>query len=187
MNLPFTSRTATFAADDLPDVVARVLFEPAGTSFAISFDPEERPTILTTPIAPGQELQLAESLQFVADTIGATVPGRLSAFARGWTSVAADVHHTARSKGFWEDGVERNDGEMLCLVHSEISEVLEALRAGNPLDSKVPEFSGAEVELADAVIRIMDLAYARGWNVAGAIEAKMKYNANRPHKHGKEF
>lgn len=70
---------------------------------------------------------------------------------------------------------------MLCLIHSEISEALEVGAKGNPPDDKVPEFTGVETELADAVIRIMDLAHARGWRVAQAIEAKMKYNTGRPY------
>ena len=64
---------------------------------------------------------------------------------------------------------------------------LEALRKGNNPDEHCPQFSGAEVELADVVIRIMDMAEARGWNVAGAIVAKHEFNKTRPYKHGKEF
>lgn len=176
---------AVFQADGNPDTEARVLLDDSGAIFSIDFG---GPTPITSGLFPkGRELQLAESLQFIADTIGARVPDRLTPFARGWINTAADVHHNAKFKGFWEDGVERNNGEMLCLIHSEISETLEALRHGNPPDDKLPEFSGAEVELADAVIRIMDLAHARGWRVAQAIEAKMKYNTSRPYKHGKEF
>jgi len=51
----------------------------------------------------------------------------------------------------------------------------------------VPTFSGAEAELADVVIRIMDLAEGRGWRVAEAIVAKMSYNEGRERLHGKEF
>jgi hypothetical protein len=54
-------------------------------------------------------------------------------------------------------------------------------------DDKVPEFSAVEAEFADAIIRMMDQAHARGWRVAQAIEAKMKFNATRAHKHGKAF
>jgi NTP pyrophosphatase (non-canonical NTP hydrolase) len=180
---------ATFVADNMPDTEVRILPDTSGVSFAINFGSACKP-IESGHIPVGSELQLSESLQFVADTIGATVPGRLSPFVRGWINVAADVNHTAHQKGFWEDwedGVERNDAEMLCLIHSEISEALEALRRGNPPDDKIPEYSGAEAELADVVIRIMDLAHARGWRVAQAIEAKMRFNAGRPYKHGKQF
>jgi hypothetical protein len=176
---------ATFQSDGLPDVKVSVLLETNCVSYAIDLGDGATHPYATQLSAPN--VQMAESLQFVADTIGATVPGRLSPFVRGWISTAADVHHTAKAKGFWEDGVERNDGEMLCLIHSEISEALEALRHGNPPDDKVPEFTGVETELADAVIRIMDLGHARGWRVAQAIEAKMKFNNGRPYKHGKEF
>lgn len=179
---------AKFVADGLADAEVRVLVDPTnqyGPTYSIDFGGPEDIVAGSAPV--GRELQLAESLQFVADTVGATIPGRLSPFVRGWISTAADVHHTAREKGFWVDGVDRNDGEMLALVHSEVSEVLEALRKGNPPDDKLPEFLSTETELADVVIRIMDLGHARGWRVAQAVEAKMKYNATRPHKHGKEF
>lgn len=186
MNLDFKTSCATFVADGQPDMEVAVHVLPDGSgSYVINVTDVGTPATFVIPA--GFTLQYAESLQFVADVLGAQVRGRLSPFVRGWISTAADIHHTAKEKGFWEDGVERNNGEMLCLIHSEISEALEALRKNNPPDDKVPEFSGVETELADAVIRIMDLAHARGWRVAQAIEAKMKFNTNRPYKHGKEF
>lgn len=82
---------------------------------------------------------------------------------------------------------DRNDGEMLALFHSEISECLEGLRHGNPPSDKIPEFNQAEEELADLFIRAMDTAKARGWRLPEAIVAKMAFNEGRPYRHGKKF
>ena len=98
-----------------------------------------------------------------------------------WTTALA-VHQNAVDKGFW--GFPRNDGELLCLMHSEISEALEALRHGNPPSDHIPEFSAVEEELADVLLRIMDFGIHRGHRVAQALEAKMAFNAGRPHLHG---
>jgi NTP pyrophosphatase (non-canonical NTP hydrolase) len=91
----------------------------------------------------------------------------------------------AVSKGWWDEP--RNNGELIALVHSELSEALEGLRHGNPPSEHIPEFSAAEEEMADAVIRIADMCAARGWDLQGAIESKMEFNKGRPRKHGKEF
>jgi len=115
-----------------------------------------------------------------------SIEAQLNHFAELFQRIANHAHTTAVSKGWWEG--ERNNGELLALIHSEVSEALEALRHGNPPDDKIPEFSGAEAELADVVIRIMDLSAARGWRVGDAIVAKMAFNGTREHKHGgKEF
>jgi hypothetical protein len=70
------------------------------------------------------------------------------------------------------------------LIVSELSEALEALRHGNPPDDKIPEFNGAVAELADAVIRAMDMCAARGWPLGEAIVAKHAMNKSRARMHG---
>ena len=107
------------------------------------------------------------------------------AFISRFEAVQKDVHANAVAHGWWEEP--REDGTLIALIMSEAAEALEALRKGNGPDEHCPEFSGAEVELADVIIRIMDMAEARGWNVAGAIVAKHEFNKTRPYKHGKEF
>jgi len=72
----------------------------------------------------------------------------------------------------------------LMLVVSELSEALEATRHGNPPDSHIPAFSGVEAELADAIIRIQDLAETGKHRLADAIVAKASYNSRRPAMHG---
>jgi len=86
------------------------------------------------------------------------------AFAIEFNAVAQEVNHIAIDKGWWEG--ERNEGELIALMHSELSEALEAIRKGNPPDDKIPEFTGVEAELADVIIRIMDFAAAK---VSGSV------------------
>lgn len=67
----------------------------------------------------------------------------------------------------------------LCLIHSEISEAMEGYRK-NKKDDHLPNRPMVEVELADAVIRIMDLAGRLSLDLAGAILEKLEYNSKRP-------
>lgn len=80
------------------------------------------------------------------------------------------------------------DPEMLAskiaLMHSELSEALEALRIGNPPSEKIPEFSQLEEELADVILRIMHVAEGLDLRLAEAIVAKDEFNMKREFKHG---
>lgn len=97
------------------------------------------------------------------------------------------VHENAVQHGWWDNEYPfdaSTTAAKIALIHSELSEALEAIRNGNPQDEHCPEFKSLDIELADAVIRIMDLAEARNIDLAAAIEAKHAYNTTRPHRHG---
>lgn len=72
----------------------------------------------------------------------------------------------------------RNHGEMFMLMVSEIAEAMEGHRK-NLMDDKLPHRSMVEVELADAIIRIMDYAGAYNLDIGGAVVEKLEYNKTR--------
>ncbi len=110
----------------------------------------------------------------------------------------SDRVHVANHK-WWihlETGepIERNVGELLMLVTSELAEALEGHRK-NLMDDKLPHRKMFEVEIADAMIRLFDIAAGMNLDLAGAFEEKMSFNAQREdHKiehrklqHGKKY
>jgi hypothetical protein len=93
------------------------------------------------------------------------------------------IHARNVAAGWWTDlqtgqPLDRNVPEMLCLIHSEISEGMEGHRK-NLMDDKLPDRPMLNVELADAVIRIFDLAGAGQMDLGGAIAAKLAFNQSR--------
>lgn len=93
------------------------------------------------------------------------------------------AHRTATDAGWYKDpitgeSVERNFGEVVALMHSELSEALEADRKGLK-DDKLPHRDGREVEFADCIIRILDTGAALGLDVPGAFIEKNRYNKRR--------
>lgn len=93
------------------------------------------------------------------------------------------AHKTAKDAGWYRnpktgEPVERNFGEVVALMHSELSEALEADRKSLN-DEKLPHRDGREVEFADLIIRVLDTAAALNLDVAGALIEKNRYNRNR--------
>lgn len=94
-------------------------------------------------------------------------------------------HGAAAASGWWtnlhtgEDLRQANNvPEKLMLIVSEVAEAMEGHRK-NKDDDHLPKFKMIEVELADAIIRICDLAGAKNYRVAEALAAKLAYNAQR--------
>lgn len=92
-------------------------------------------------------------------------------------------HQASVDGGWWHDlqtgeKLDRNKAEMLALIHSEISEALEGERK-RLQDGKLPQWKAVETELADALIRIFDYAGGFGYDVGGALFAKLDYNKKR--------
>ena len=121
--------------------------------------------------------------------------------------LAKEIHKNNVEKGFYEKP--KNIGEMLALIHSEVSEALEcdrkskycklksksdwSLITSSPTKQESMERFEEHVkdtfedELADIMIRVMDLAAHKGVDLEVHINKKMYYNSLRSYKHGKKY
>ena len=113
-----------------------------------------------------------------------------------------EVHQTAVEHGWWADGRDKPFPELIALLHSEVSEVFESWRSGtaptsivytladDSLNYSSAKFAGyvkpdgIPVELADVIIRAMDMAAGLGIPLAQAMEEKLAYNKTRSYRHG---
>lgn len=106
--------------------------------------------------------------------------------------LAQECHDISKAHGFWDHAIVEHDaaemraivnpsinGEKIALMHSELSEALEACRDGDR--------DQEEEELADTIIRILDYAHARGFSMDKTVRAKITKNRDRPHLHGRRW
>ncbi|MFC1709640.1 hypothetical protein ACFL2J_06270 [Candidatus Omnitrophota bacterium] len=87
-------------------------------------------------------------------------------------------YRIAKEKGWWDK--ERSDGEVIALMHSELSEALEAMRNSHSKEAVAEE-------LADCCIRIFDYCGQKKIDLKQALLKKIKINKNRPYRHNKVF
>jgi NTP pyrophosphatase (non-canonical NTP hydrolase) len=97
--------------------------------------------------------------------------------------LVAECHGRSKRAGWYNDPktgepIPRNVGEMLCLIHSEVSEALEGYRK-NLNDTHLTDRPMIEVELADVLIRVFDLAGYLGLDLGESYRRKLLYNATR--------
>lgn len=92
-------------------------------------------------------------------------------------SVVDQAYLTARANGFHDK--KREFGTIISLIHSELSECLEAHREGN--------WPGVKEEFADVIIRVADTCGAYNIDLESEVTKKMRYNKQRPHLHGKNY
>lgn len=101
-----------------------------------------------------------------------------------WCNECFDV---AKSKGWHENADSDNYFNKILLLHAELSEVVEELRAGHKITDhyeKNGKPEGPAIELADVQIRLFDLCGKAGIDLEKMVKIKHEYNKSRPHRHG---
>lgn len=129
----------------------------------------------------------AESVERRKQQIGATIAVMMPALVFQLEQLQQQVYAANEAQGFWDGPGNDNNASKIALMHSELSEALEADRKGIESDDKIPDFTGLEAELADTVIRILDFSGRHNLRLGDAIQAKLLFNLTRPYKHGKKY
>lgn len=101
------------------------------------------------------------------------------------TDYSKKCHKKVVEKGFYDK--DKTFGELIALIHSELSEALEEFRKGIDFktvyyENEKPE--GIPIELADAILRILDVCGYYDIDIDEALKIKTEYNNTRPYKHG---
>jgi NTP pyrophosphatase (non-canonical NTP hydrolase) len=120
---------------------------------------------------------------YTEQQVGAALAVMSTALVPQINMLAVQLAEANAAKGFWESD---NTGEKIALMHSELSEALEADRK-KLVSDHIPNFTGIEEELADCMIRILDFAGHHRLRLGEAIIEKALYNLSRPYKHGKGY
>jgi NTP pyrophosphatase (non-canonical NTP hydrolase) len=90
------------------------------------------------------------------------------------SKIAEEIHKNAKAHGWWD--CKRSIPELLCLIHSEVSEALEAYRK--------MDWDNLAEELADIIIRVFDMAESLDIEIEKEILRKHEINKKRPYRHG---
>lgn len=129
-----------------------------------------------------QDSRTEAALETLSEATGVPVP-HLVDYMEGARNLFAVAHTLAKKGGWWNDPatgepLERNRAELICLMHSELSEMMEGERK-NLMDDKLPHRKMAEVEMADTFVRGGDYAGGFDYDPITAMVEKMAFNLER--------